>query len=71
MIARRAFITILGGAAPWPFAARAQQAAMPAIGYLNEGAPEPGTYFLAEFRKGLGDAGYFEGRNVAIAASWR
>jgi len=39
---------------------------MPVIGYLNEGALEPGTYFLAEFRKGLSDAGYFEGRNVAI-----
>jgi hypothetical protein len=43
---------------------------MPVIGYLNEGAPEPGAYFLAEFRKGLGDAGYFEGRNVAIEYRW-
>src|SRR5262249_10963054 len=69
-IGRRKFLATLGGVAAWPLAARAQQRTMPVIGYLNEGAAEPGTNFLAEFRKGLGDAGYFEGRNVAIEYRW-
>jgi putative ABC transport system substrate-binding protein len=61
---RREFITVIGGAATWPLAARAQQPAMPVIGYLGSFAPT-GT-FLAAFRKGLADSEYVEGRNVAI-----
>jgi putative tryptophan/tyrosine transport system substrate-binding protein len=67
---RREFITLLGGAVAWPVTARAQQAAMPVVGFLHSGSPEQNQKRLAAYLQGLKGAGFVEGQNVNIEYRW-
>jgi putative ABC transport system substrate-binding protein len=68
MIRRRDFVTLLGGAAAWPLTARAQQTALPIVGVVNSGSPI--ASWSNEFRKGLNETGYVEGKNVTVEYHW-
>jgi len=67
---RRTFIAGLGSAAAWPVVARAQQAAIPVVGWLDNQSPETEREFLPAFRMGLAETGYVEGRNVIVEYHW-
>src|ERR1700720_4646374 len=69
-VRRRDFIVTLGGAATWPLVARAQQHTIPVIGYLSGFAPDAFAQTLGAFREGLGQTGYFEGKNLAVEYRW-
>ena len=68
---RRAFITLLGGAAAWPLAARAQQAVMPVVAFLNSASRDGYVPIVAAFLRGLNEAGYVEGQSPIPQECWR
>ena len=69
-VRRRELIALLGSVAAWPIAARAQQASIPVVGFINAASAQNYTRQLAGFLKGLGESGYVDGRNVAIEYRW-
>src|SRR5262245_23610063 len=70
MIRRREFITVLGGTAAWPVAARAPQQAMPVIGFMSATSPDASVDLLEALHRGLKEGGFIEGQNVAIEFRW-
>jgi putative ABC transport system substrate-binding protein len=70
ILARRKLLAALAGAAAWPLAAGAQQATVPAIGFLDRASPDPSGELVGAFRQGLSEAGFIEGRNVVIEFRW-
>ena len=70
MIKRREFITLLGGSAVWPLAARAQQQAMPIVGFVSLGSPAASAPRVVAFQKGLSETGHVESQNVTVEYYW-